>query len=75
MSFSKLSFKVASAYMLPQCSNICLQKVVAKQNHLGCKKVRGQSEATLQTGMCDQKTLISAEAKKLLYQNYFQLRN
>ena len=30
--------------------------------------MRGQSEATLLT-----KTLISAEAKKLLYQNYFQL--
>ena len=28
LSFSKLSFKVASAYMLPQSSNICLQKVV-----------------------------------------------
>ena len=26
-----------------------------KQKHLGCKKVRGQSEATLPTGMCDQK--------------------
>ena len=36
----------------------------AKQKHLGCKKVRGQSEATLQTG----RRLISAEAKKLLYQ-------
>ena len=29
--------------------------VYAKQKHLGCKKVRGQSEATLLTGMCDQK--------------------
>ena len=27
----------------------------AKQKHLGCKKVRGQSEATLQTGRHDQK--------------------
>ena len=27
----------------------------AKQKHLGCKKVRGQSEATLQTGRRDQK--------------------
>ena len=27
LSFSKLSFKVASAYMLPQSSNSCLQKV------------------------------------------------
>ena len=25
------------------------------ENTLGVKKVRGQSEATLQTGMCDQK--------------------
>ena len=37
----------------PQSSDICLQK--AKQKHLGCKKVRGQSEATLLTGICDQK--------------------
>ena len=29
--------------------------IVAKQKHLGCKKVRGQSEATLQTGRRDQK--------------------
>ena len=29
--------------------------VNAKQKHLGCKKVQSQSEATLQTGMCDQK--------------------
>ena len=27
----------------------------AKQKHLGRKKVQGQSEATLQTDMCDQK--------------------
>ena len=27
----------------------------AKQKHLGYKKVRGQSEATLQTGIRDQK--------------------
>ena len=27
----------------------------AKQKHLGCKKVWGQSEATLQTGSRDQK--------------------
>ena len=26
----------------------------AKQKHLGCNKVQGQSEATLLTGMCDQ---------------------
>ena len=27
----------------------------AKQKHPGCKKVRSQSEAALQIGMCDQK--------------------
>ena len=32
----------------------CLCNSVAKQKHLGCKKVRGQSEATLQTGRRDQ---------------------
>ena len=30
-------------------------QLYAKQKHLGCKKVRGQSEATLQTGRRDQK--------------------
>ena len=30
-------------------------KLHAKQKHLGCKKVRGQSEATLQTDRRDQK--------------------
>ena len=29
--------------------------IYAKQKHLGCKKVWGQSEATLQTGRCDRK--------------------
>ena len=32
-----------------------LSSIDAKQKHLGCKKVRGQSEATLQTGRRDQK--------------------
>ena len=41
----------------------------AKQKHLGCKKVRGQSEAALQTGAT--KTLISVEAKKLLIKIFF----
>ena len=44
LSFSKFSFKVASAYMLPQSSDICLQKVVNKIT-LDVKKVQGQSEA------------------------------
>ena len=30
------------------CMYVCMY--VAKQKHLGCKKVRGQSEAALQTG-------------------------
>ena len=32
-----------------------LRTIYAKQKHLGCKKVWGQSEATLQTGRHDQK--------------------
>ena len=38
-------------------TNLLLQwmgNIYAKQKHLGCKKVRGQSEATLQTGRRDQ---------------------
>ena len=42
--------------------------IYAKQKHLGCKKVRGQSEATLTNRQVRPKGLISAEAKKLLYQ-------
>ena len=49
-------------------ASVCLD---AKQKHLGCKKVRGQSEATLHRHV-QPTTLISAEAKKLLYQNYYQ---
>ena len=30
----------------------------AKQKHLGCKKVRGQSEATLLTGMCNKEVTL-----------------
>ena len=33
----------------------CSSKDDAKQKHLGCKKERGQSEATLHTGRRDQK--------------------
>ena len=41
LSFSKLGFKVASAYMLPQSSDICLQKSsdMLNKNTLGVKKV------------------------------------
>ena len=42
-------------FVVPQWYNISCVKFYAKQKHLGCKKVRGQSEATLLTGICDQK--------------------
>ena len=42
LSFLKLSFEVIFVYRY------------AKQKHLGCRKVQGQSEATLQTGRHDQ---------------------
>ena len=41
------------------------------KNTPGINKVQGQSEAALQIGMCDPKTLISVEAKKLLIKNLF----
>ena len=47
------------------CMYICINK-----NTLGVKKVRGQSEAALQT-----ETLISVEAKKLLIKNLFNYLN
>ena len=34
---------------------VVYSKSLAKQKHPGCKKLRGQSEAALQIGMCDQK--------------------
>ena len=34
---------------------VFVSKLYAKQKHPGCKKVRSQSEAALQIGMCDQK--------------------
>ena len=43
----------------------------AKQKHLGCKKARGQSEVSssnIANRQARPKGLISAEAKKLLYQ-------
>ena len=46
------------------------------KNTLGVKKVRGQSEATLQIGTYVRpKTLISVEAKKLLIKNLFNYLN
>ena len=47
-----------NSYFIPLGTDIHIMGVVyiyAKQKHLGCKKVRGQSEATLLKGMCDQK--------------------
>ena len=53
---------MAMQYFSAACysNNICLyfQKssdTYAKQKHPGCKKMRGQSKAALQIGMCDQK--------------------
>ena len=46
------------ASLLRLCPLIVMMESVnmnAKQKHLGSKKVRGQSEATLQTGRRDQK--------------------
>ena len=43
-------------YIVCVCVCVCM---CVKQKHPGCKKVRGQSEATLQTGMCDQNSDIS----------------
>ena len=43
---------------ISQISHGCVMTYVliyAEQKHLWCKKVRGQSEATLQTGRRDQK--------------------
>ena len=39
----------------PYIDIVAVLSLYAKQKHLGCKKVRGQSEATLQTGRRDQK--------------------
>ena len=49
--------------------------VYAKQKYLVRKKMRGQSEAALQTSIDAAKTLISAEVKKLLYQNILNSLN
>ena len=67
LSFSKfnLQYCVLSKYKLCPCStslllasnNICFQKSgdMLNKNTLDVEKVRGQSEAALQIGMCDQK--------------------
>ena len=46
-------FKIQSSNCLYASSKHLFTK--SKQKHLGYKKVQGQSEATSQTGMCDQK--------------------
>ena len=62
LSFSKLSYKVASAYMLSQSSDICLQKV--NKNTLGVKKCEANQKQHA-SRQVRPKALISAEAKKL----------
>ena len=46
-----VSVSVSVSVLIPVIS----VSINAKQKHLECKKVQGQSEATLQTGRCDQK--------------------
>ena len=43
------------AIMVSDDESVSMVNIYAKQKHLGCKKVWGQSEATLQTGRRDQK--------------------
>ena len=47
----------------------------AKQKHLGCKKVRGQSEATLQTSMCDQKLCYQLRPRSYFTKTVFNSLN
>ena len=71
--FSKLSFKVASSYMLPESSDICLQKVMMRmlnKNTLGVKKCEANQKQHA-SRQVRPNTLRSAEAKKFLYQKYF----
>ena len=49
------SFQISVVNKTPPLTKNVLAIVNAKQKHLGCKKVWGQSEATLQTGRHDQK--------------------
>ena len=44
-----------STYLLFVCNNMCLYFQKSSDMHPGYKRVRGQSEAALQIGMCDQK--------------------
>ena len=46
-------YTVVMLYMVPALNK--LVKQMLNKNTLGVKKVRGQSEAALQIGMCDQK--------------------
>ena len=61
LSFSTLSFKLASVYVLPQSSDL-FTKRYAKQKHPGCKKGAGQIRSS--PTFMQLKAFISAEAKK-----------
>ena len=54
---SKYKLCPCSTSLLLASNNICFQKSgdMLNKNTLGVKKVRGQSEAALQIGMCDHK--------------------
>ena len=60
--YNKILEENFKEYVIIFCLNVVLQriwistvKVMLNKNTLGVKKVRGQSEAALQIGMCDQK--------------------
>ena len=75
MNFSKLSLKVASGYMLPQSSDVCLQKSdMLNKNTWGVKKCEANQKQHANRQVRP-KALISAEAQKLLYQKTFSSLN
>ena len=76
LSFSKLSFKVASVYMLPQSSDTYLftKSSDMLKTTLGVKKCEANQKQHV-SRQVRPKALISAEAKKLLYQSTFNSLN
>ena len=71
LSFSKLSFKVASVIMLPQSNDTFTKS--SKQKHPGCKK--GAKPIRSSPIYVRPKYLISAEAKKSLIKDVLNYLN
>ena len=67
LNFSKLSFKLVSAYMLPQSSDICF---MLNKNTWGVEKCEANQKQHA-SRQVQPTALISPEAKKLLYQKTF----